>query len=189
LAYDPNFTGGRKYDVAKAKQLLAEAGYPDGLDTKIILQIDTAPKDVALAVQESFAKAGIRAPLDFHQMGEYTTNYTGPNGNWPKGTMIFQPQPRFDKNFLGGIQFIANITGKSWLRTPEWTKAYNAALAAPAPDINLIRAVTDTIMRDASLIPVTELGTFFVQKPYVHLEYDQRAFMALQNWEDVWLNK
>ena len=35
-AYDSNFTLGRKYDLEKAKQLLAEAGYPDGFKMTII---------------------------------------------------------------------------------------------------------------------------------------------------------
>jgi len=37
-AYNPNLTGKRLYDLAKAKALLAEAGYPNGFKTKIIAQ-------------------------------------------------------------------------------------------------------------------------------------------------------
>jgi ABC-type transport system substrate-binding protein len=188
-AYDPNFTLNRKYDLEKAKQLLVEAGHPDGLDTTILQWANPAIQDITIAMQADLAKAGIRAQLKFIDSGEWMASYAGPNGKWPTGTMIFSPVPRFDRSFIGGLNFLSTMIGQSWLRTPEWTQAYNAALAAPAADIQLIRAVTDIITRDASIIPVTELGSVGTKKPYVMLERDQRAFMSFGKPEEVWMNK
>jgi peptide/nickel transport system substrate-binding protein len=188
-AYDPNFTGARKYDLNKAKQLLAEAGYANGFDTQIIQFPNPAIKDITISLQASLAAVGIRAEVKFPTSGEFNASYMGPKGAWPKGTMIFNAQPRFDQDFLGALQFMDGIVGTSWLRTPEWKQAYNAAISAPAVDVKLIRAVTDIMSKDASFIPVNELGGFFTLKPNLHLEIGQRAFGTFVNYEEVWLDK
>lgn len=47
-----------EYDVEKAKALLAEAGYPDGLD--VTLDVDGANKEIAEAISAVVSKAGFR---------------------------------------------------------------------------------------------------------------------------------
>jgi peptide/nickel transport system substrate-binding protein len=77
MAYDPSLPG-RKYDVAKAKQLLTEAGFPNGFKTRIIAQ-NTFNRDVVVAVQSFLSKVGIQAELEFpaaakyleYQLGDY----------------------------------------------------------------------------------------------------------------------
>jgi peptide/nickel transport system substrate-binding protein len=50
-------------DVEKAKQLLADAGYPDGFTTQIICQPTSPRKDIATQVQQDLAEVGIKADL------------------------------------------------------------------------------------------------------------------------------
>jgi peptide/nickel transport system substrate-binding protein len=52
----------RKYDTAKAKQLLAEAGYPNGFDTTIFA-LTTEDDDILTAIQGYLKDAGIRANI------------------------------------------------------------------------------------------------------------------------------
>ena len=59
------FDDGRNYfpyDQAKAKELLAQAGYPSGFDTTIIAQ-STADLDLVVAVQKMLGDVGIRCEL------------------------------------------------------------------------------------------------------------------------------
>ena len=73
-------------------------------------------------------------------------------------------------NYMRLIVFMFDPTANrhpSWARTPEWLAAYNAALAAPVPDVNLMRAVTDLMTKDALVIPVNQGGRGWVLGNYV----------------------
>lgn len=56
---DPGYT----LDVAKAKALLAEAGYPDGFETTLRVLSDQPFINVATSVQSTLAQAGIKAKI------------------------------------------------------------------------------------------------------------------------------
>ncbi|MCU1519388.1 MAG: hypothetical protein JWQ75_4109 [Pseudarthrobacter sp.] len=64
-AYDPANTGLFSYDVTKAKDLLAEAGYPDGFEAKMLTTSQyTFLQDTALSAQADLAAIGIKVTLD-----------------------------------------------------------------------------------------------------------------------------
>jgi peptide/nickel transport system substrate-binding protein len=52
-------------DIVKAKELLAEAGYPDGFDfTLTFAELTPAERDVALAIQSAFKDIGVNMELN-----------------------------------------------------------------------------------------------------------------------------
>jgi oligopeptide transport system substrate-binding protein len=60
--YDPNYKG-YAYDPAKAKALLAQAGFANGVDTELYaMNTDPNPR-IAQAIQQDLAEVGIRAEL------------------------------------------------------------------------------------------------------------------------------
>jgi peptide/nickel transport system substrate-binding protein len=52
-----------KLDVAKAKELLTQAGYPDGFDVEISVRNEQPALDIAQAIQNTLGQAGIRATI------------------------------------------------------------------------------------------------------------------------------
>jgi hypothetical protein len=79
---------------------------------------------------------------------------------------------------------------KSWLRTEEFAKLYNASLASIVPDINLTRAVTDYITKNASIIPINENGYGFAMAAYVKDGgWFERSSFLYWKPEQVWMNK
>jgi peptide/nickel transport system substrate-binding protein len=68
---DPN-SPPRKYDQAKAKQLLAEAGYPNGFSFKGFFQ-DTTWRDGITAIQQNLAAVGVKLEVNYINAAAYTT--------------------------------------------------------------------------------------------------------------------
>ncbi len=71
-AYDPNLQPQYTYDPAKAKQLLAEAGYPNGLDVELQSPSGRYLKDkeIAEAIVNMLGQVGIRARLVTPEWGK-----------------------------------------------------------------------------------------------------------------------
>lgn len=108
-------------DVAKAKALLAEAGYPDGIDLELVVG-NTQGKyeqDTAQILQQNCAEAGIRLKLNVMPAAQY----------WP----IWDKAP-FSLTFwshrpLGVMtQELAYRSGVEWNESHFSNKEYDAAL-------------------------------------------------------------
>jgi ABC-type transport system substrate-binding protein len=81
----PSYT----YDVARAKQLLSEAGYPNGFTTTLYTHnVDPWPK-LMQAVQADLAQVGIKASLRTMDRGTYWT-MIGQPGKVPAGFMVWR---------------------------------------------------------------------------------------------------
>ncbi|MFC1535025.1 ABC transporter substrate-binding protein [Thermodesulfobacteriota bacterium] len=74
---------GRKYDPAKAKKLLAEAGYPNGFKTRILSKAEEN-HDLLVALQTFLADIGIQAKLELLDRGRYVKNH---KEGWNNGMM------------------------------------------------------------------------------------------------------
>jgi peptide/nickel transport system substrate-binding protein len=77
----------RKYDPAKAKKLLAEAGYPKGFSFKVFI-LDTQWRDGWVAVQSYLDKIGIRMEINYVNVSAFNLIRSG--GKIEKGAAAMQ---------------------------------------------------------------------------------------------------
>jgi ABC-type transport system substrate-binding protein len=85
IGYIPDFKG-RSYDPAKAKQLLAEAGYPQGFQTTIYYRNDLN-RDMMAAIQANLKDVGITAqtqPIDSAKNASLMTQ------GWPENSILLR---------------------------------------------------------------------------------------------------
>jgi len=167
---------------------MADGGHPDGFKTTIIV-CPMVDRNVVLALLPYLDKVGINVTLDYPDSGRWDS-YTGPTATWPKNTVLYFPLPTMDIDFIGGLQFMLNIFGKSWVRTPELTQSYQAVTASKTTDIATVRAATDSITKDASLIPVFEgVSGIAMQRYVMNDSILARGNQQYYNSEDTWIDK
>src|SRR5699024_4555103 len=70
FGYDENVSG-LEYDIDKAKELLAEAGYEDGFETTIWTNDSEERMNTAIAIQSQLAEIGIEVVIDELEWGAY----------------------------------------------------------------------------------------------------------------------
>jgi ABC-type transport system substrate-binding protein len=184
-AYDPNYALARNYDPAKAKQLLTQAGYPNGFKTSIIVW-PFANRDIALAEQAYLAAVGIQAELQFPEAGKFNT-YTGPQGSY-HNALLEAPDPAQGPTGLGCLTFAQFLFGNNWQKPAEFMQEFGAATSALAPDASLVRKATDVLSKNALLIPLYETGYGRADAPYVVADFGHRG-LTQDSLETAWLNK
>lgn len=137
-------------DVEKAKALLAEAGYPDGLDIELTLGNTQGrwEQDTAQILQQNLAEAGIRLKLNVLPSAQYWAVWN----KVPFGLTYWAHRP------LGVMTLVlAYRTGGAWnesnFASPEFDAALDKALAIVDPkERSLAMEEVQQILRDAAVM-------------------------------------
>jgi peptide/nickel transport system substrate-binding protein len=187
-AYDPNFAG-RKYDVAKAKQLLADAGYPNGFKTTLIPTPAPLNRDMVVAIQSYLAAVGIQCSLEFPEYSKYLTYRTG---SWKNAILLDALGAWANYNQAYTMYFDpTNPTAFPSLQRSDAFKAtFSATIATTDPDLTLIRKLQSIMFDEAMVIPVYEGGKGYALQNYVRGDvFLQTAFPTRFKPENVWMDK
>lgn len=150
-AYDNNLVP-RTFNLIKAKQLLADAGYPIGFKTTIIVSPIGADLDVAEALQAMWKAAGIQASLRFPEVDVFSSILTG---TWNNGVILDSEQ--LSANPLAGWATIFG-QGSPWFgsmaRPAGIGELMTQALTTPKLEPDLAKQIEDTLFNDHTVIPL-----------------------------------
>jgi peptide/nickel transport system substrate-binding protein len=186
--YDPNYPS-RKYDPAKAKALLAEAGYPNGLKTSLLIGNSPAEIDAGTAFKQYLDAVGIQIELDVADPGRFY------------GTVWGVAKPNLSYMW-SGMDITNLLTYMRWFSTDQFTdlvylghteeqrKLDEEAKSYPDPERQKeVTARAFKYLNDgAYLIPVFMIPSASVAAPYVHSTQFQQGFVRYQT-EEVWMEK
>jgi peptide/nickel transport system substrate-binding protein len=186
--HDPSLTP-RKYDVAKAKQLLAEAGYPNGFKTTIICAPFGLNRDQIIAVQAYFKAVGIQAELTFpaaSQAQEYIS------GTLPTNSLLVNPYMlSANPNRVFTSYFNDPVTSNRSMKRPDgFADLLAATLATPDLDPVLAKKCEAAIYNDCSMIPLAwSMSPFALAANVNDSGIGTRSSLTYWNPENVWLSK
>jgi ABC-type transport system substrate-binding protein len=136
LGRDPEL-GPYPHDVAKARALLAEAGYPHGFAVEYLTVHDEETEKVAGSLQSDLAEVGVRVRLTVTSLATLQTetglptgsafSYTSWTADYPDPTDFFDP--RFHSRSIRPT----SSTNDSFYKNPELDALLDAARAELAP--------------------------------------------------------
>ncbi|PZN08268.1 MULTISPECIES: ABC transporter substrate-binding protein [Thermaerobacter] len=152
------------YDPEKAKQLLAEAGYPEGFETELWTMpvprpYMPEPQKIAEAIQQDLAAVGIRAEIVTHEWDVYLEK-TG-NGEHPMALLGWIGDNGDPDNFLYVLldKDNAKTPGAgniSFYRSEEVHRLLIRAQRTPEQSVReqLYKEAQEIIHRDVPMIPL-----------------------------------
>jgi len=180
----------RESDPAKAKQLLTEAGYPDGLAIDLLAPMGTGGRNVAAeAIKGYLDAAGFKTNIDIADPGRFYGSVFG--GGWKDLALMFSG---LDVNYLvsatrwWGPSPMTNLG--SFERPADLVALFDKAVAER--DFAVQEKVTGEIVakmnEQALMIPVYHFPAGLVIADYVHTMYP-KAGLAAWDYATFWMDE
>jgi peptide/nickel transport system substrate-binding protein len=183
--YDP-----RPYNVQEAKDLLSQAGYPNGFETTMLCTSTAAAQDAVAAMQADLSEVGINITPDVADLGRYFgavfgTGWTGlvytASGINPDATDLFIHFGPSPMTFRTG----------TFYKSPEYLALCNAALDPKFKDAaEAMPTIKEAIRQggeDAVITPLWRTPNSAIMQTYVHSDYFLIHGVIWTPWND-WMD-
>jgi peptide/nickel transport system substrate-binding protein len=148
------------YNISKAKQLLSEAGYPNGFTLKVVTASFVGFDTLGEAIKAQLAKVGITVQLDIKtDFATYIGGVTG--GKYPAFVGGYSANPMYQQGldfWMPGSNFFNPFHSTSSELTTLWNKA--------AAESDSARPATDAQMQDYLIENAWNAPVFFAPVVY-----------------------
>ena len=160
---------GRPYNVAKARQLLIEAGYPEGFSTTIITS-SAFPQDPLVAIQSYLATLSIRVTIDVQSPSKWAaTRLAG----WNNG-LFYVTHGATDFNYCAYLEryyLPTNLASYPVLAYPQDWVALVIKMGAstdPAVYKPIAQQLVKMHVDNAMVVPLWIQSEVYVQYPWIN---------------------
>jgi len=186
----PGYQEGKQYyayDPAKAKQLLAEAGFPNGFKTTFYTHnVDPFPK-ISQSIQNDLAAVGIQATIKQMDRATYWNMVALKSSHFGIGLTDWRMDYPDPSDWIGPLftNPVDNGANLSFYSNPQVNQLYESSKSEldPAKRIDMYKQMEDIIMNDAPTVPLYQevwtdmygknTGGFYIQPvwTFVFQEY------------------
>jgi peptide/nickel transport system substrate-binding protein len=192
-----------EYDVDKAKQLLKEAGYPNGMTLKFLYRPSSEASSKAFqTVQQDLSKVGIKVEgvespdADFYtkylqvpdvaKRGVWDLSLAGWGADWYGNAALSYFKPLF----YGEAAFPPRGSNFGFYDSPEANKLIDQAAVAETEDeaADLWAKADEQVMKDAAFFPITNPKEARYHAEQVHNAIYMTTYQAFDP-VNVWLEK
>jgi ABC-type transport system substrate-binding protein len=186
--YDPAYDG-RPYNPEKARALLAEAGYPKGVNIKLTAMAVPPWNLEAEAVSAYMRDVGFKVKVDLADPGRFFSSAFGKG--WDDIILFFTG---LDENYLATIQAWLGHEPKtnlaSFKRSPELLAMSKESVTylKKSDQAKITRKMTRLISEQALVIPLYSAPAAYILHPYVHTDYYTTGFIRWKMF-DMWMDK
>jgi ABC-type transport system substrate-binding protein len=173
-----------EFNQAKARDLLKQAGYPNGFKTTIHVFARIVPADYITAVAAQLKDVGIDVTIDSPTSGKYEEYRYGTwDGLMGHGLSAFENKNTVFTFYFTGLQF------GYCKKTAGWQEGVDASLATPEPDPKKIQAVIQLMYDDMMIIPYLEQQAFSFRLQGVNEPNYQLYPILTPRYMEIYLDK
>jgi peptide/nickel transport system substrate-binding protein len=161
IGFDPKISR-YPYDPNKAKELLAKAGFPQGLEVKLYFSPDRYPKarEVCQVIADQLGKAGIKTEL----VSQEFVIFWGKEGvNGGKLGFYYVGRPAADADTVYDQYYRSGVTPRIQYKNPEFDKLIDEEQRTgdPKKRIALLQQAGRILMEDVPLVPLYTLAEIY----------------------------